>query len=218
MSAYWEHHLFELRDLILMMGGLVEHSLEHAIRALQERSDSLADLAEEEDQEIDQYEIKIDDYVVTYISTHSPKAHDCRFLLIATKIGTDLEEIADQATTIARRARLLNQKPVFKTAGSITLMLPEVQSMVRKAIQAFVQQDVNLALEVIRQDAFVDSQHRQSKQEVEEGIKADPSQAGAGIHLITLAKALERAADRAASIAEEVIFLVDAQDVRHSKI
>lgn len=218
MKAYWEQHLFELRSLILMMGGLVEHSLAHAIRALVERDDSLANLVEEEDEEIDQYEVKIDDFVITYISTHSPKAQDCRFLLIATKIGTNLEEIADQATTIARRARLLNQKPLSKSVASISRMLVDVQNMVQKSIQAFVQQDAALALEVIRQDAFVDNQHREAKLEIEANIKSEPSQAGAGIHLFTIAKALERAADRAASISEEVVFLVKAQDIRHSEV
>lgn len=218
MKAYWEQNLFDLRDLILMMGGLVERSLGHSIRALEDRNDSLANLVEEEDDEIDQYEVKIDDYVVTFISTHSPKAQDCRFLLIATKIGTNLEEIADQATTIARRARLLNQKPVFQPVRSILRMLPDVQDMVHKSIQAFVEQNVALALDVVRQDTFVDSQHREARIEIEEAIKAEPAHAGAGIHLLTIAKALERAADRAACICEEVVFLVEAQDIRHSGI
>lgn len=218
MKAYWEHHLFELRDLILMMGGLVEHSLSHSICALEERNDSMASLVEVEDDEIDQYEVKIDDYAVTYISTHSPKAQDCRLLLMATKIGKNLEEIADQATTIARRARMLNQKPVFKPISSILRMLPDVQSMVKKSIQAFVEQNVALALEVIRQDTFIDSQYREAKIEIEEAIKVEPSHAGAGIHLLIIAKALERAADRAASISEQVVFLVEAEDIRHSEI
>lgn len=215
---HWQNHLSELRSLILKMGSLVEHNLDHAIQAFQDRDDSLADLVEEGDQEIDQYEIKIDDFVVTYISTQSPRGQDCRFLLIASKLGTALEEIADQATTVARRARLLNQSPLFKASEAISSMLPEVQLMVRKSIEAFVQQDVALALEVIRQDNFVDSQHRQAKLELEEAIKAQPPLAGAGIHLFTISKALERAADRAASIAEEVVFLVNAQDIRHSEV
>jgi phosphate transport system protein len=218
MGVYWQNHLSELRNLILLMGGLVEHNLEHAIQAFQRRDDSLADLVEDEDQEIDQYEIRIDDFVVSFISTHSPRGQDCRFLLIASKLGTALEEIADQATTIARRARHLNKMPLFTQSAAISSMLPEVQSMVRKAIEAFVQQDVALALEVIRHDNFVDSKHKEAKRELEAAISAEPALAGAGIHLFTISKALERAADRAASIAEEVVFLVNAQDIRHSEV
>lgn len=218
MSTYWQSHLSELRSLISMMGGLVEHNLEHAIQAFQQRDDSLADLVEEEDQEIDQYEIRIDDFVVTFISTHSPRGQDCRFLLIASKLGTALEEIADQATTIARRARHLNKSPLFTRATAVSNMLPEVQSMVRKAIQSFVQEDVTLALEVIRHDNLVDAMHKKAKLELEATISAEPTLAGAGIHLFTMSKALERAADRAVSIAEEVVFLVNAQDIRHSKV
>lgn len=217
MSAYWEHHLFELRSLILMMGGLVERSLQHAILALQNRDYHLADLVEKEDEEIDQYQKEIDAFVVTFISTHSPKAQDCRFLLIATKIGSELEEMADQATTIARRARLLNQLPVLKSVRTVSAMLSEVQSMVGKSIRAFNEQDVDLALEVIKQDALVDTLHKDAEHELEAGIKAEPINASAGLHFLTIAKALERAADRATNIAEEVVFLVRGQDIRHAE-
>ena len=95
-------------------------------------------------------------------------------------------------------------------------MLPEVLAMVRKAIRAFLEQDIDLAHEVIRQDVLIDTQHKESKREVEEGIRAEPSNAGAGLHFFTISKALERAADRATSIAEEVVFLVNGRNIRHS--
>ena len=113
---------------------------------------------------------------------------------------------------------MLNQRPAFNAYEGIRLMLPVVQSMVHDAILSFVNQDVALALEVVRRDALVDDHHRESKREIEGAIKATPSGAGAGIHLITISKALERAADRAASIAEEVVFLINARDIRHSDV
>lgn len=216
MSVYWEQHLAEIREQLLMMSGLTERNLGQATRAFLERDDRLAELVEAEDSEIDELEKRIDDKVVTYIATHGPMARDCRFLITASKIGSELERIADQATTIARRARDMNRLAELKSLSAIPVMAHEVQGMLRQSIQSFVEKDTDLALEVIGRDKLVDMEYKQAARDVESAIIADPTTTARELHLLTVAKALERAGDHASSIAEEVFYLLKGEDIRHT--
>ena len=217
MSVYWEQHLNQIREQLLMMSGLTERNLEQCIRALMERNDNMAELVEAQDAEVDQLEKSIDERVVTYISTHGPMARDCRFLITASKIASELERIADQATTIARRARDLNRGAELKSLANIPLMASEVQSMLRQSIKAFVERDTDLALEVIGRDKLVDAEYKEAAREVEHSIVADPTTTARELHMLTVAKALERAGDHATNIAEEVFYLYKGEDIRHQK-
>ena len=217
MSVYWEQHLNQIREQLLMMSGLTERNLEQSIRSLMERNDSMAELVEAQDSEVDQLEKSIDERVVTYISTHGPMARDCRFLITASKIASELERIADQATTIARRARDLNRGPELKSLANIPLMASEVQSMLRQSIKAFVERDTDMALEVIGRDKLVDAEYKEAAREVENSIVADPTTTARELHMLTVAKALERAGDHATNIAEEVFYLYKGEDIRHQK-
>jgi len=217
MSVYWEQHLNQIREQLLMMSGLTERNLEQSIRSLMERNDNMAELVEAQDAEVDQLEKSIDERVVTYISTHGPMARDCRFLITASKIASELERIADQATTIARRARDLNRGPELKSLANIPLMASEVQSMLRQSIKAFVERDTDMALEVIGRDKLVDAEYKEAAREVENSIVADPTTTARELHMLTVAKALERAGDHATNIAEEVFYLYKGEDIRHQK-
>ena len=217
MSVYWEQHLNQIREQLLMMSGLTERNLEQSIRALMERNDNMAELVEAQDAEVDQLEKSIDERVVTYISTHGPMARDCRFLITASKIASELERIADQATTIARRARDLNRGPELKSLANVPLMATEVQSMLRQSIKAFVERDTDMALEVIGRDKLVDAEYKEAAREVEHSIVADPTTTARELHMLTVAKALERAGDHATNIAEEVFYLYKGEDIRHQK-
>lgn len=218
MSVYWEQHLQEIREQLLMMSSLVERSLSQCARALIERDDVLADLVEEEDSEVDELEKRMDDLVITYISTHGPMARDCRFLIAASKISSELERIADQATTIARRARDLNRHAELKSISNIPVMFDEVQGMLGQSIKAFVERDTDLALEVIGRDKLVDSEYKDTARDIESAIVSDPGTTGRELHLLTVAKALERAGDHAKNIAEEVFYLYKAEDIRHTRL
>ncbi|MEY2599534.1 MAG: Phosphate-specific transport system accessory protein PhoU [Verrucomicrobiota bacterium] len=216
MSVYWEQHLADIREHLLMMSGLTERNLGQATRAFLDRDDGLAELVEAEDNEIDELEKRIDEKVVTYISTHGPMARDCRFLITASKIASELERIADQATTISRRARDLNKQAALKNLASIPTMAEEVQGMLRASIRSFVERDTDLALEVIGRDKLVDVEYKAAAKEVEAAIVADPTTTARELHLLTVAKALERAGDHASNIAEEVFFLLKGEDIRHT--
>jgi phosphate transport system protein len=218
MSVYWEHHLADIREQLLLMSSLTERNLGQATRALLERDEQLASLVEAEDSEVDQLEMGIDEKVIVYISTHGPMAKDCRFLITASKIASELERIADQATTISRRARDLSRLPEMQSLAGIPRMADEVQAMLRQSIKAFVEHDTDLALEVIGRDRLVDAEYKEAAQDVEVGIMKDPTVTARALHLLTIAKALERAGDHATNIAEEVFYLYKGEDIRHSSI
>jgi phosphate transport system protein len=215
MNHYWEQQLHEIREEVLMMSGLTERNLSMAMRSLMERDEKLADTVELEDSEIDQLEIHIDEMVVKFISTHGTTASDTRFVLTASKIANNLERIADEATTIARRARELNCEPLLKPLVDIPIMAETAQEMLRDAIGAFVEKEVDLAVEIIARDRTVDDLYKQLVAELTRDMIASPKAITRALKLMTVAKAIERIADHATNIAEEVFYLYQGRDIRH---
>ena len=215
MKQFWEQQLGTIREQLLMMGGLTERNLAVAMRALMERDDRLCDAVEAEDSEIDQLEIHVDELVITYISTHGAMAKDCRLLLAASKIGSNLERIGDQATTIARRARELNKEPLLKPLIDIPMMADIASEMLRDGITAFIEGDADLAVEIVARDRSVNDLNRQVAREMTAEMQDDPKTITRAINLLTIAKALERVADHATNIAEEAFYLARGEDIRH---
>src|SRR5438045_7265530 len=157
MSKFWEQQLVDIREQLLMMSGLTERNMALAMRALVERDDKLCDTVEAEDSQIDDLEIQIDEMVITYMATHGPIARDCRLMLTASKISNNLERIADQATKMDRRARDLNTEPLLKPLIEIPMMADIAQEMLRDSITAFVEENSDLAVEIIARDHSLDS-------------------------------------------------------------
>ncbi len=215
MSHFWEQQLTDIREQLLMMSGLTERNLSVAMRALVERDDKLADTAEAEDAQVDQLEIHIDELVIKFMATHGPIARDCRLMLAASKISNNLERIADQATKIARRTRDLNTEPLLRPFIEIPMMADIAQEMLRDSITAFVDENSELAVEIIARDHSVDSINKQFARELTESMLADPKTITRALNLMTVAKAIERVADHATNIAEEVFYLYRGEDIRH---
>lgn len=215
MSVFWEKQLNDIREQLLMMSGLTERNLALAMRALVERDDKLADSAEAEDTQIDTLEVQIDEMVVAFMATHGPIARDCRLMLTASKISNNLERIADQATKIARRSRMLNMEPLLKPLIDIPLMAEIAQDMLRDSITAFVDANHELAIEIIARDKSVDSINKQLIRELTSYMVEDPKTITRALHLMTIAQAIERIADHATNIAEEVFYLYKGEDIRH---
>jgi len=215
MSQFWEQQLVDIREQLLMMSGLTERNLALAMRALVERDDKLCDTVEAEDSQIDHLEIQIDEMVITYMATHGPIARDCRLMLTASKISNNLERIADQATKIARRARELNTEPLLKPLIDIPLMADIAQEMLRDSITAFVDSNHELAIEIIARDRSVDSINKQLERELTGYMVENPKSITRALNLMTVARAIERVADHATNIAEEVFYLYKGQDIRH---
>lgn len=215
MSQFWEQQLADIREQLLMMSGLTERNLALAMRALIERDDQLCATVEEEDSQVDHLEIQIDEMVITYMATHGPIARDCRLMLTASKISNNLERIADQATKIARRARDLNTEPLLKPLIDIPIMADIAQEMLRDSITAYVDANDELAVEIIARDKSVDSINKQVERELTSFMVEDPKTITRALNLMTVAKAIERVADHATNIAEEVFYLYKGQDIRH---
>ena len=215
MSQFWEQHLADIREQLLLMSGLTERNLSLAMRALVERDDKLCATVEAEDTPIDQLEIHIDEMVITYMATHGPIARDCRLMLAASKISSNLERIADQAVKIARRARELNHEPLLKPLIDIPLMADLAQEMLRDSITAFVDGNNELAVEIIARDRSVDDINKQLARELTSYMIESPKTITRALNLITVAQAIERVADHATNIAEEVFYLNRGEDIRH---
>jgi phosphate transport system protein len=213
----WEQQLSTLREQLLMMSGLTERNLSVAMRALIERDDRLCDTVEAEDTQIDQLEVHIDELVVTFISTHGAVARDCRFMLAASKIGSNLERIGDQATTIARRSRELNKEPLLKPLIDIPTMADHAAEMLRDSITAFVEGNAEQAVEIVARDKAVNDLNRQVAKDLTEEMQGNPKSVTRAINLLTIARALERVADHATNIAEEVFYLYRGEDIRHEQ-
>ena len=215
MSQFWEQQLIDIREQLLMMSGLTERNLALAMRGLVERDDKLCDTVELEDTQIDQLEIHIDEMVITYMATHGPIARDCRLMLAASKISNNLERIADQATKIARRARELNTEPPLKPLIDIPMMAELAQEMLRDSITAYVDGNLELAIEIIARDRSVDSINKELARELTGFMVENPKSITRALNLMTIAKAIERVADHTTNIAEEVFYLYKGEDIRH---
>ena len=215
MSQFWELQLTEIREQLLLMSSLTERNLALAMRALIERDDRLCDLVETNDEKIDDLEIQIDEMVVTYISTHGPIARDCRLMLAASKISSNLERVADQATKIARRSRELNTEPLRKQLIDIPMMADIAQEMLCDSITAFVEANNDLAVEIIARDNSVDAINKQLARELTSYMIENPKTITRALSLMTISAAIERVADHATNIAEEVFYLNRGRTIRH---
>ncbi|MES2570411.1 MAG: phosphate signaling complex protein PhoU [Verrucomicrobiota bacterium] len=217
MNYFWEKNLIEIREQLLLMCGLAERSLSVAMRGLVERDDKLCDAVEAEDSQIDLLEIQIDEMVITYMATHGPVAKDCRFMLAASKISSNLERIADQATKIARNARKLNQEPLLKPLIDIPLMADTAQEMLRDSMTAYIDAKPELAMAIVARDKIVNDIYKQLSRELTSYMIEDPKTITRALNLLTVAKALERVADHVTNIAEEVFYLYKGEDIRHER-
>jgi phosphate transport system protein len=217
MSQIYEMQLSKIRETLLMMSSLAERSISMAIQALVDRDDKMAELVESEDSQLDQLEIEIDELVITYMATHAPVATDCRFMLAASKISSNLERIGDQATSISRRARQLNKEPLLKPLIDIPMMASIAQGMLRDGITAFIEIKPEIALEIVGRDKSVDALNHQLARELTTYMGENPANISRCLNLMLVARCLERAADHAANIAEDVYYLYRGRDIRHGR-
>ena len=207
--------LTDLQNKLLEMGGLVETSIRWSMRSLVERDEALARSIWDVETRINQMDIDIDEFATRLLALQQPVAGDLRFLTAAIKINSDLERMGDLAINIAERALSLLRRPLVTILIDIPHMSRVVESMVHKSLDAFVQRDVDLAQSVLLSDDEVDdlknAVYRELLAMTEEGKAPVPS----AFDLIFVAHNLERIADHATNIAEDVLFLIKGIDVRH---
>jgi phosphate transport system protein len=207
----------QIRETLLMMASLADRNLALAMRALVERDEKLAAAVEAEDSQLDQLEITVDDMVINHMATHAPVATDCRFMLVASKISSNLERIGDSAVTVARRSLELNREPLLKPLIDIPRMAQIAEGMLRDSITALIDRKPELAQEIVRRDKEVDAINKQLARELTSFMLENPATITRAMNLTLVARALERVADHAKNIAEEVYYLYHAIDIRHER-
>lgn len=218
MRRQFEEELNALKSAVLTMAGLVERSLEEVNRALVGRDSELATAVIAMDDEIDAYEVTIDHLATEFIVRNQPAATDLRFVVVAIKLGPELERIGDHAVNIAERVLELNQQPLLKPLYDLPRMVNLAQAMVSDAIGAYVARDPAAAREVIRRDDEVDHLYIHLFRELLTFMMEDPRTITQAINLIFVARFAERIADQATNIAEEVVYLVEGTPIRHQNI
>jgi phosphate transport system protein len=211
----YETQLGKLRSCLLEMGGLVEDQITQAISSLTERDPVLARATVERDHTVNRLDVEIDELSMKLIALHQPAARDLRLITTALKITTDLERIGDLATHIAERAIELAAEPPVKPYVDIPRMAAVASSMVHRSLDAFVREDVELALEVCSSDDTIDRMHDQLFRELLSFMADDPQAISRTMRLLFVSKYLERVGDHATNIAEMVIFLVRGTSIRH---
>jgi phosphate transport system protein len=207
--------LGELQNKILEMGGLVETSIHNSIRSLAERDESVLAGIWETEERINLLDIEIDGFATRLLALHQPVARDLRFLTAAIKINSDLERMGDLAVNIAQRSLSLVSRQQLNVLVDVPHMSRIVESMVRKSLDAFVQRDEELARSVLLADDEVDDLKNLVYRELMEMMEQGSAPAGPAFDLIFIAHNLERVADHATNIAEDVLFLIKGVDVRH---
>jgi phosphate transport system protein len=204
-----------LRNQLLTMGALVEDRVHRAIQSLVERREEEARRIIATDQEINDLQIEIDDRCLKLLALQTPLAVDLRLITSAMKINADLERVGDQAVNIAENVLQLLPHPPLKPLIDIPRMAEIAERMVRDALDSFVKGDAELAREVLRRDDEVDGLKDQLFRELLTYMMADPGTIPRALALLLISRHLERIADHATNIAEDVIFIAEAKDVRH---
>lgn len=215
MSKHLERELDQLRHELLSLFGIVEQMIAKAFQALRDRRTDLAREVIKTDEIVDSREVKIEEECLKLLALHQPVASDLRWLTMVIKINSDLERMADLACNIAERAEALNLHPLFPIPDDLQAMVREASTMVRQALDAFVDTDVALARTVIKSDDTVDQLNRKVIVELQDHMKQNPSEVEPALHCFSAARHLERIADLAENLAEDVIFMVEGQIVRH---
>jgi phosphate transport system protein len=212
---HFQEELEALQARLLEMGGLAEERVRSAVHGLAVRDAAAIDKVLRGDEPINELHIDIDNRCFTLLALHQPMATDLRAIVAAVKINTDLERVGDLAVNIAEAARRYAAHPPVKKLIDIPQMGDIAQGMLRDALDSFVRRDTTLAQQVLNQDDVLDGLKTQVFRELLTYMLHDPTTVEPALDLILVSRHLERIGDHATNIAEDVIFMVSARDVRH---
>ena len=207
--------LNSLRNDVLMMASLTERNLTQTFESLFQRDTELANQVIADDEEIDALEKQVDGDGIDILMRFQPVARDLRAIIATMKVGANLERIADQATSIARRVRKLNLEEALPEATELEPMAAEAVMMLKDSLRAFTDGDVDLALTIKPRDKQLDALNSQLSVRFTELMSRDPEQIRGYLELIFIARSLERVGDHATNIAEDAVYAKNAHDIRH---
>ena len=214
MENHFEMGLDALRQKLLTMASHAETAVNRAVQALVQRDADLAQRVKEDDRVIDHFEVEIDEFAIQLL-TKAPLATNLRLVTVAMKISQNLERIGDEATKIAKRARDLSQEPPIKLNLDLPRMAQMALDMLKSALDAFVNHDTVAARAIIPNDKEVDALNKRVHEVLAQHMVSNPDSIGRCLNWMVACKSLERIADHGKNIAEEVVFLYEAQDIRH---
>jgi phosphate transport system protein len=214
MQTHHEQELTELKDKLLLMGSHAESAVSRAVQAVVTRDDTLACQVRADDSILDQFEVALDEMVVALLS-RAPLAGDLRLVLMVMKISQNLERVGDEANKIAKRARDLAGEPPLKVGVDIPTMARLAVELLKESLDAFVRRDAAAAKAMIPRDKEVNALNKQFQNELLELMARDASAVRRAMWLTVVCKSLERIADHAKNIAEDVVYLCEAHDIRH---
>jgi len=217
MTKHLLRDLEHLKKQILLVGSMVEGAILKATTALLERRPELAADVLEGDDAIDTREVMVEEECLKILALHQPVAIDLRYIITALKVNNDLERMGDLARNIAGRAADLLRQPPIRLPAEFPAMVDTVRRMVRDSLDALVNSDVELARRVLAADDVVDQVHRQMFRDMQAAARKDPDCIEAAINVLSASRNLERIADQCTNIAEDVIFLVEGEIVRHRR-
>jgi phosphate transport system protein len=215
MPKHLERELENLKRSILSLGAMVEERLRMAIKALETRDGDLANQVMKADHEIDEMELDVEEECLKVLALHQPVAIDLRFIVSVIKINNELERIGDLAVNIAERAAFLATQRKLDILFDFPGMAEKAQSMVKKSLDALVNLDSRLAWEVCASDDEVDEMNRHMYIQIQDSIKKHTNRLECLIHLLSTSRHLERVADSATNIAEDVVYMIEGEIVRH---
>jgi phosphate transport system protein len=215
MERHFDQGLDELKQRLLAMASQAETAVRQAVEALTTRNDDLALKVKENDAILDRFEVEIDELAINLLAK-APLASDLRLVTVAMKISQNLERVGDEAAKVAKRARDLNREPPLKVQADVAGMAKTALEMLKAALDAFVNHDPAAARAVVQRDREVDLLNKQVRRALEQLMLENRENISPALNLITAAKCLERIADHATNIAEEVVYLCEALDIRHT--
>ncbi|MFQ5500155.1 MAG: phosphate signaling complex protein PhoU, partial [Candidatus Zixiibacteriota bacterium] len=215
MTKHFQNEIERLKKKILRLAAMVEEALCEAVGAIGNHDIKMATALIQADEEIDKLEVEVEEDCLKILALHQPVAADLRYTIAVLKINNDLERIADLAVNIAKRTVATSVGEDLDPPFDLRGMLDATVNMVRKSVDALVDRDVDLAHQVRVDDDVVDEFHKVAFAAIQDRICANPDNVGALISLLSVSRNLERIADHATNIAEDVIYLIDGEIVRH---
>ena len=215
MSVHLQKEIEKLKEMIIAEGTVVEESVTNAVSSIEKRDADLARQVIKMDNEIDQMEVNLEEEGLKILALHQPVAIDLRFIVAVLKINNDLERIGDLSVNIAERAIFLATRPPIDVPFDFKAMTANTRMMLKQSLDALVKLDTQMAKDVCASDDIVDEINRKMYSQVREGILKHLDRLECLIHFLLVSRHLERIADLATNIAEDVIYMIDGRIVRH---
>jgi len=215
MSVHLQREIERLKRAILSLSALVEENVGVAVRALLDRDKELAERLIRLDQQVDQREVDVEEECLKILALHQPVAIDLRFIVSSLKINNDLERIGDLAVSISNKALFLIARPFVEIPFDLAGMAQNAQTMLHDSLEAFVNVDVKRAAQVCAMDDKVDAEKKAMRRQIEDLVRSNVARFDVYYALMGVVRNLERIADHATNIAEDVIYMVEGKIVRH---